>query len=516
MFEGMSERTLALFAQMKKDATTFGIATNSGVQFYYLEETAKQTYPVFYPILSETPRVYPMYNGVRVGGPGVNWKQIVGVDVSGYPAVSEGHRNAYTAVSEKDAYAPYAYLGKDASATFQAYSQALGFDDALKIAQFTNLNALLNGEEKMIMFGNPGNGSVNGYGGYVLGQCPQPSGLQSASTGTYASGTYYVYCVALTPWGVAMATSTGCAIPVQRVNADGSKDAINGGTSQISAASSGVSLDGSHGIDVKVAPVNGAVGYAWYIGKSNAAGAKFNGVTALCMATFTAPLTGSLQTAADAGLAADASYNLLDFPGALTWHFQTYGATNGFTAYLKDITGTAGTPTGFTSNGDGTIKEFEDVADYLWINFKASIDKIWLGGALIQSASRAILTSASGPGAQRLIIDRDSDGKIIGGQIVSEYHWKYSSTTAKKTVPVSAHPWLPDGTVWFDITTNPYPAAGQSIPAVRRIVTLEDHFSVKWPYRNLTHEIGIYAFITQQHYLPWCGAVLTGVANKVN
>ena len=38
--------------------------------------------------------------------------------------------------------------------------------------------------------------------------------------------------------------------------------------------------------------------------------------------------------------------------------------------------------------------------------------------------------------------------------------------------------------VLFDITTNPYPAAGDAIPAVRRIMSLEDHFSIKWPYRN--------------------------------
>ena len=515
MFDKLSSNTIALMNAFRKDnAATSGIQTATGLQFYYLEEVAKQTYPVFYPVLAETPRVFPMFNGMRVGGPGVNWKQVVEIDANGYPGISEGHRNKYTSIKTKDAYAPYAFIGKDASATFQAYAESLGLDDALKIAQFTNLNALLNGEERMILFGNPGTPDVGGYGGYVLGQCPQPVGASSSTAGTFTSGTYYCYCVALTPWGVSLASATGVAIPYDRVNADGSKDTINGGTSQISAASSSWSQTGSKAVDVSVTPVNGAVGYAWFIGKTDAAHAFFAGITATCIATILAPGAGTNQNAADAGLVADASYNLLDFPGALTYHFATYGSSR--VAYLKDLTGSKGALTGFTSGGDGTIGEFEDVADYLWTNFKASIDKIWLGGSLIRSASKAILTSASGPGAQRLIIDRDAKGEITGGQIVTEYHWKYSATAQKKIVPIAAHPWLPEGTVWFDITTNPYPAAGNAIPAVRRIITLEDHFSIKWPYRNLTHELGIYAFLTQQHYLPWCGAVLTGVANKVN
>ncbi len=50
-------------------------------------------------------------------------------------------------------------------------------------------------------------------------------------------------------------------------------------------------------------------------------------------------------------------------------------------------------------------------------------------------------------------------------------------------------------------------------PAVRRIATLEDHFSIKWPYRRLQHEVGVYCFETLQHYLPFSIGILTGVGN---
>jgi len=91
----------------------------------------------------------------------------------------------------------------------------------------------------------------------------------------------------------------------------------------------------------------------------------------------------------------------------------------------------------------------------------------------------------------------------------------YSVTGAPKVVDVKTHPWMPAGTVLFDLYTNPYPAAGGQIPAVRRIVSLEDHFSIKWPYRTLLHELGIYCFETVEHYIPFGGGVLTSVGNTV-
>jgi hypothetical protein len=96
------------------------------------------------------------------------------------------------------------------------------------------------------------------------------------------------------------------------------------------------------------------------------------------------------------------------------------------------------------------------------------------------------------------------------------YNWKYSPFGTPKALPIKTHPWLPNGTVLFDITSNPYPAAGDAIPAVRRVVTLEDWFSILWPYRRLSHEMGVYQISTLQHYLPFAMGILTGCANTVN
>jgi hypothetical protein len=47
-----------------------------------------------------------------------------------------------------------------------------------------------------------------------------------------------------------------------------------------------------------------------------------------------------------------------------------------------------------------------------------------------------------------------------------------------KQLDVQTHPWIPPGVIFADLVNNPYPAAGNAIPAVRRLATLEDHFSI--------------------------------------
>jgi len=519
----ISEETLALLKGLRKDTTTAGISIATGLNYFYLEPQAKNIYPVFYPLLASTPRVNPMFNGMRVGGTAVNWKAVVGIDAGGYPAVSEGNRNAYMNITERDYSSTFKFLGKDTEVSFQAQQSGIGFDDNIALAQLSMLNALLNDEERMLLFGNSGPSGSGGNNGYALGITPTPGTPTTATTGGSIpnSANNAVFCVAVTPWGVQLATSTGVKLPFLRTNADGSTDTINGGTAVISAVSGNVATTGSGTsvLNVSVTPVQGAVGYAWYISQNatpTTANAFFSAVTSTSVATLTtynntnqaANAQSSTVTGSAGNLTADHSFNNIDFDGLLTWTFNTASASQ--PSYWKDLKGA-----GFTSNGDGSIAEFEAVADFLWTNYKASIDCIYAGGNLIQSISKAILTSSSGPGAQRLVFQSDGDGRLTGGIKITQYRWKYSNTAQPKVVDVMSHPWLPQGVVYFDITTNPYPAAGNSIPAVRRIVSLEDHFSIKWPYRKLQNELGVYCFETLEHYIPFASAVLTSCGNTV-
>jgi hypothetical protein len=215
---------------------------------------------------------------------------------------------------------------------------------------------------------------------------------------------------------------------------------------------------------------------------------------------------GSATGAGSSSLQTDNSWNTLDIDGIATWNIGTSLSTQ--PAYLKNLQGA-----GWTSNGDGSVKEIETAADYLWNNYKISIDAIYLGGSLIQSFSRAVYTTNAGVNGAMFIATMQ--GNTIAGQIIRQYTWKYSNTAQEKVIPVRTHPWLPQGVCLLDLTTNPYPAAGGAIPAVRRMVMLEDHFAIRFPYVNLQHQLGTYAFGTLEHYIPFGGGLITGISNSV-
>ena len=532
-----------LAAALQKDGTTPGLSSVSGLTYYYLEQTAKNIYPVMYPILASTPRVAPEWGGQRVGGTAVNWKAVTAISNGGAPWTSEGNRNAYMNITTKTLTANHKSWGPDTKVTFFAQQAGLGFDSNLAIAQMGALNQLLNDEERMIIFGNSGPASAGGNG-FALGQCAQPK-LTTATTGGSipASTNCSVYCVELTGWGVNYSGGiiqyglaaggqgkSGVQLPFVRTNADNSQDTINGGSGIISAASAITETGSGTSTNTITATVTGstaAMGWAWFIdttdsGTPSLANAYFAGVTSVPTITIlSVPSTSTNQAANATGagttsLQTDNSWNTLDIDGISTWFIGTTGATNPTTggtlqAYLKNQQGL-----GWTSNGDSTIKEVEACADYLWTNYKASVDAIYLGGNLIQSFSRAAWVNGSGNnGANFIMISRDQDGSTYSGQIIRNYIWKYSNTAQQKVIPVRAHPWLPQGVCMFDITINPYPAAGGAIPAVRRMVMLEDHFAIRYPYTNLQHQLGVYAFGTLQHYLAFCGGLIVGIANTV-
>lgn len=496
-----------LAKSLRKDTTTTGLSTQSNLNFYYLEPTAKNLYPVFYPLLASIPRVEPSYNGVRVGGPAVNWKAIVGIGNGGYPMISEGNRNAQMTFTERDYSAAYKYIGEDGEVTFQAQQTGMGFEDNVALCQVSLLNQLLNDEEKMLLYGNSGSGG----NGFQLGTAGTVTITGPTSGGSVPNtDTIYVCCIALTGWGIQLASATGVKLPFVRTSANGALDTINGGTSAYSAIAGPSSAAGASTgtFAASVAAIKGAMGYAWFVGTTNAySGLKFYSITPGPSVSITALPSGGNQ-AANASTAAgnfstDNSANTLDFDGLSTWGFGQGG-------YWQDYNNA-----NLTAVGDGTIAEFETVLDNLWTNYKISPDRIWLGGTLIDSVSKKILAAGNANTASRLNFTTDDAGRLVGGTFSVAYRSKYGAQAGNmKTLDVLTHPWLPQGVVLFDLINNPYPAAANAIPAVRRVVTLEDHFSIKWPYTALQHQLGAYAFETFQHYIPFGIAQLTGVGNS--
>lgn len=449
-----------------------GSAT-SGLTFYDLEAGAKFLYPVLTPLRNEIPRV------TGKGGIQANWRAVTGINTSGIRiGVSGGNRGAVMAVTTADYTAAYKGIGIEDNVDFEAQYAGQNFEDIRALAAKVGLEALMLGEEILLLGGN---------GTVALGVTPTPS-MSSASTGGGLSdATYHVRVVALTLEGFLNASvSGGIPTSVTRTNADGSTDTFGGGSAQISVDASIVLSGGTatQKITATVAAVRGAVAYAWFWG-ATAGGALLGAITTVNTATITAAATGT-QTATSVGTS-DNSTNNLVFDGLLTQAMKA-----GSNAYYKSLDGA-----GLTADGAGGIVEIDAALKAFWDNYKLTPDTIWLSSDLALVISQKIL-AGNANGAFRIVVNMEQ-GMMVGGVMVATYLNRFSMSGAN-VLKVRIHPNMPAGMIFFDSSSIPYPVSG--VGNVRQVRTRQEYYQIEWPLRTRKYEYGVYADEVLQHYFP--------------
>src|SRR5579884_4021880 len=312
-----------------------------GLTYYDLETGAKFVYPLLTPLRNEIPRVSGK------GGVQANWRAVTGINTTGLRiGVSGGNRGGVQAVTTQDYSAAYKGIGIETSVDFEAQYAGMGFDDVKAIGAKIGLEACMLGEELLILGGNT---SV------PLGTTPTPSLAPSTSGGslTAAASPYSVICVALTLDGVVNGSvAGGIQGAITRSNADGSSDTFGGGAAAKSAnATASISSGTTGSIAATVAPVPGALGYAWFWG---AAGSEVLGAITTINSLVIGAAPAGTQTAASLGVN-DNSTNALAFDGLIT---QAVKSGSG-AYYYTMATGTAGTGTPLTADGSGGIVEID-------------------------------------------------------------------------------------------------------------------------------------------------------------
>ena len=370
----------------------------SGLNYYDLELGAKFLYPLLTPLRNEIPRVSGK------GGIQANWRAVTGVNTTGLRiGVSGGNRGGVQAVTTQDYSAAYKGIGLETTVDFEAQYAGMGFDDVKAIGAKIGLEACMLGEEILILGGNT---SV------ALGTTPTPLLAPSTSGGslTAAASPYSVICVALSLDAVVNGSvSAGIQGAITRSNADGSSDTFGGGAAGKSAnATTSISSGTSGSIAATVAPVTGALGYAWFWG---AAGSEVLGaITTINSVVITANAAGT-QTAASLG-GSDNSTNALVFDGLLYQAFKS--GSNAYVQYLA--TGTAGTGSTLTGDGAGGIVEIDAALKNRWDTYRLSPDTMWVGSQVANGLSKKILANAANS-AQRFVFESEQ-GALGGGVMV--------------------------------------------------------------------------------------------------
>ena len=497
MPENTTQATLALIkgAQMNPDpelakAWQQSNSAITGITAYDLEAPAKQLYPVLTPLRNEIPRL--------TGGMGIqaNWRAVTGVNTGNLSlGLGQGNRGGVQSVSTASYSANFRGLGLDDNLTFEADLAAVGFQDLKALAVESLLRATMIGEEKLMLGGNSS---------LQLGVTPTPTLVAAATGGSLgASLTESVICVALTPDGFA-SSSIGNGVPglVSRTNADGSVDTYGGGSAQKSANATVTTGTGTtNSISASVAPVIGAAAYAWFWG---AAGSEVLGaITTINSVVITAAATGT-QTAASLP-AADNSTNDLIFDGFLTLAQKSIS-----NAYLvQQATGTPGTGTPLTSNGNGGIVEIDAALKWYWDEYKLSPSVIWVSSQEQRNITAKILSSASNA-AQRFMADASNQGGLIGGFVVRSYLNPYSMNGTVE-IPIRIHPNLPAGTIFFFTKELPYPLS--NVGAINQMKLRRDYYQIEWPMTSRRYEYGVYFDGVLQSYAPFSLGVISNIAN---
>jgi hypothetical protein len=472
----------------KTSTFTQSASATSGLTFYDLELGAKFLYPVLTPLRNMIPRVSGK------GGIQAAWRAITAINTSTTPlrfGVSSANRGGVLAVTTHDYTATYKGIGVETSVDFEAQYAGQEFDDVRAVGAKTGLEALMLGEEAMILGGSTSTPLVT---------TPTPT-IAASTGGTLAAQTWSVICAAMTLDGV-MNGSIGGGVQgsITRTNADGSPDTFGGGVAKKSANATVATTVANNSITASVTPVSGALGYAWFWG---AAGAEVLGaITTINSVVITANASGT-QTAASLG-GNDNSTNALAFDGLI---YQALIPGSG--SYVSAMaSGSAGIGTPLTSDSAGGIVEIDVALKSMWDNYRLSPDTMWVNSQEALNISRKIL-SGSQTAAQRFVFESSQD--LVGGGIMVRTYLNRFSMQGGSVIDIKVHPNMPAGAILMTTRTLPYPLAG--VGNVVQIRTRQDYYQIEWPLRTRKYEYGVYADEVLQNYFPPSLALITNIGN---
>ena len=480
-------------------ADTIQQATN--LLWYDLRPIVQMLYPYreLIPRISRLPRVQ------ADGGNAFHWKRITAINVNGASSgVSEGNRGARIAISEQDLTAAYKTLGFESSVTFEARLGARNLSpEALGISVQSALRSLMIDEEKIL---------INGDASFPLGQTPTPTlthGAVTGLSGSFAGGSVYVVCVALTGMGYlgyssynSVTNLGGILGQVTKVNADGSTDTYGGGSAQPSAEAT-TTTSVSDVVTATVTAVSGAFAYAWFVG--SASGAEYlagitpsNQVYLITYPATTNQPIGNLKVGASY---ADNSVDQLIPDGILT---QVFGAVTGpspgqfmstnpllpsgisFSAGGSIIYSMPSGNKGLTLSGSN-FSEIDAVLRAAYDQYKIGFDRILISAADVLDSFGAMLGAASTSNGFRIWFDADQEtGRIIAGRRVTSYLNKFFNNT----LDVEVHPYVPPGCILFWSDRSPYELSG--VANLLEAHVRQDYYQIQWPWRSRRYEYGVY------------------------
>jgi hypothetical protein len=463
------------------NGTTTGSPIGTGLVPFDLEAPAKYLAPRPTPLRNKLPRE-------KGQGTARRFKRITGITGSGtggtsniHPGISETTQNnfapagaanpLYLARGSKIAYAgddqivPYFQFGLSDSVSWQAQYGGQGFQDIRALSAQSLLYSSMLMEEKMLLMGRGTNAAFSG----ALAAPATVTLTARAATGTEVA-------LGLTNKLTVYVTSDAGAF---------GQSVLSGAVTSASALTSG------QVVDVTISAVTGALGYNVYVGAGAAAVASsacfYDGRTG--SRTFT--IQGTLPTT---GVAAS------------TVTADTSAYANGYDGIMAYVTGSG---SGYTNNLNSTFNatspgsEFQTAFASLYNSVKSDPDEILFNGSDRKAMSELLKNSSSNN--YRLTIQQDEIGNAVMGSVITAIQ----NEVTGKVVPMTVHPWMPQGNT--AILSYSLPIPDSQVSNCWSVVNVQDYTGINWPVTQFEYETSSYWYGTFVSYASaWSGSI-TGI-----
>ena len=415
------------------------------------------------------------YTGTGTGGVGNTWPGITQSTTTAFGSINfeRGPQISYAA---DDLVLPYNSYSLSDSVTFDANFSAMGYQDLRQLSSTSTLYATMLMEERMMLMAR---GTASGYSGALAAPATVTLSSPVAASGqtALAATTYYVYVTA----------NAG-------ISSSGFGESIVS-TVQSTAVASGDVLG------ISWTAVTGAIGYNVYVGTSTGtANCTFQGTaqgtSAVIQGAGTIGLTGNNFALTTTGAAAsranaDTSAYATGYDGILP---TVLGSSSGYNNTIN---------TTFSTSNPGV--EYQTVFYNLYNNVKADPDEILINGADRKQLSDSIKNGSTAN--YRLNLTQTESGDYVGGATIGGL---YNEITGKM-VPLTVHPWLPQGV--SPVLSYTLPIPDTEVSDVWANYMVQDYMGIQWPVTQFSYDFSTYFRGTFFCSAPaWNGAV-SGIVN---
>jgi hypothetical protein len=410
------------------------------------------------------------YTGTGTGGVGNIWPGITQTTTTAFGSINY-ERGAQISYAADDLVLPYNSYSLSDAVSWDAQFSGVGFEDLRQLSSTSTLYATMLMEERMLLMAR---GTASGYSGALTAPTfALTSPVAATGQTALANTTYYVN----------VTSDAG-------ISGSGFGESVLGTEASTAVASGDVLA-----ITVST-PVVGALGYNIYVGTTTgAANLKYQG-TLKGTGTFYVQGTGGQTTGNNApftttGAAAtrattDTSAYATGYDGILP---TVLGANSG---YNNSINST------FSTSNPGV--EYQTVFSKLYDAVKADPDEIYLNGADRKQLSDAIKNGSTAN--YRLNLTQTEAGDYVGGATIGGL---YNEITGKM-VPLTVHPWLPQGV--SPVVSYTLPIPDTQVSDVWSNYLVQDYMGVQWPVSQFQYEFSTYFRGTFMCQAPaWNGAV---------